>query len=173
MLKPKKKRAGELFEYSVPELKQMLDRAVSIDNSSGYNLEQELLEHTKAHNDWSFLEGKAKELLDIEELNLKVKTAEVIHKIRRQHAEDGKPLAQTYPIEKELVPLDPEWQAAMKKVIDMRHYVSVLIGVDRKFNNRAWLLIQLAKRREGEFEPTVKGKRRGQGKPIETEEYEL
>lgn len=172
-MKPKKKQLSQLFEYSVPELKRMLDKAVSIDNSSGYNLERELLEHTKAHNDWSFLEGKAKELLHLEELKLKQTTAEVIAKIRKQHTESGKPLAQTYPIEKELVPLDLEWQSAMKRVIEMQHYVDVLSGVDRKFNNRAWLLIQLAKSREGEFEPSVKGRKRGASKPIETEEYEL
>jgi len=169
----KKNKLGQLFDYSIPELQRMLDKAVSIDNSSGYNLDQELLEHTRAHNEWSFLAAKASNLLYLEEMRLKQTVAEVIAEIRKEHIDAKKPLAQTYPIEKELVPLNEKWQEVMRRVIDLKQYVDVLSGVERRFNNRAWLLIQLAKGREGEFEPSVKGKKRGQGKPIEVEEYDL
>ena len=117
--------------------------------------------------------AQAQKLLHLAELDLKRTTAEVIRDIRIQAVDDGKPLAQTYPVEKELVPLNERWQLAYKKVINLREYVDILSGIERRFNNRAWILINLAKGREGSFEPSVKGQRRGKGKPIEMKEYEL
>jgi hypothetical protein len=51
--------------------------------------------------------------------------------------------------------------------------VDILSGIERRFNNRAWILINLAKGREGSFEPSVKGRKRGKNTPITMEEYEL
>ena len=67
----------------------------------------------------------------------------------------------------------PELLEADLKVIDLKEYVDILSGVERRFNNRAWILINLAKGREGSFEPSVKGRKRKGDKPIEMEEYEL
>jgi len=169
-----KKKIGGLFQYTPEELKKLLDKALSISDSSNYELDQELKEHSRAHNEWASLAAKANKLLNLEELQLKQTTAEVMADIRRRHVKEGKPLAQTFPIEKELVPLDERWRQAQNKVIELKEFVDILSGVERRFNNRCWLLIQLAKGKDGEFEPSVKGKKRSrQSSVIEMEEYEL
>ena len=167
-------KTKRLFQYTIPELKAQLDQALSIDDSSDYAIDKALKEHSRLHNDWAVLAAQAQKLLHIAEIDLKRVTAEVIRDIRKNAVKEGKALAQTYPVEKELVPLNERWQAQNMKVIDLREYVDILSGVERRFNNRAWILINLAKGREGSFEPSVKGRpRRGDSKPIETEEYEF
>lgn len=163
----------KLFRYTVGELKTLLDTALSIDDSSDYAIDRALKGHSTAHNEWAILAAQAQKLLHLAELDLKRTTAEVIRDIRIQAVDDGKALAQTYPVEKELVPLNERWQAAYRKVINLQEYVSILGGIDRRFNNRAWILINLAKGREGSFEPSVKGRKRGKNAPITMEEYEL
>ena len=168
-----KKTIDNIFPYSLKELKVLLDKALSIKDSSNYELDQELKEHSRTHNEWAILAAKAQKLLNLEELTLKQTTAEVIADIRKKAVEEGKALAATYNVEKELAPLNERWVRAQEKVIELKEYVDILSGVEKRFNNRAWLLIQLAKGREGEFEPNVKGKKRGESKPMEFEEYDL
>lgn len=163
----------KLFQFTVPELKAKLDQALSIDDSSDYAVDKALKEHSRLHNEWAVLAAQAQKILHTEELNLKRVTAEVISEIRKDAVKEGKALPKTYPVEKELVPLNERWQLQNLKVIDLKEYVDILSGVERRFNNRAWILINLAKGREGSFEPTVKGRKRGGNKPIELEETDF
>ena len=163
----------KLFQFTVPELKAQLDQALSIDDSSNYAIDKALKEHSRLHNEWSVMAATAQKILHTAELDLKRVTAEVIRDIRKDAVKEGKALAQTYPVEKELVPLDERWQAQNLKVIDLKEYVDILSGVERRFQNRGWILIQLAKGREGAFEPTVKGRKRGSSKPLDLEETEF
>ena len=167
------KKKKKLFQYTVGELKSLLDTALSIDDSSDYAIDRALKDHSTAHNEWAILAAQAQKLLHLAELDLKRTTAEVIRDIRTQAVDDGKALAQTYPVEKELVPLNERWQLAYKKIINLREYVDILSGIERRFNNRAWILINLAKGREGSFEPSVRGQKRGKGKPVEMDSYEF
>ena len=169
-----KKKTKQFIDYTVKELQAMLDKALAVDDSSEYSLDREMKDHSRAHNEWSGMCAKVNKLLHLEELQLKRVTAERIAAIRRNfYEENGKHLAQTYPVEKELLPLDETWHVAMKRVIDLREYADILSGVERRFNNRAWLLIQLAKGKETDFEPATKGKPRKRGGPLKTEEYVL
>lgn len=173
-MKPKKKPLGQLFEYTPSELKNLLDQALSIDDSSPYAIDKAMKDHSRIHNEWSAVASRANKWLNIEELKLKQVYAEEVAKIRKEHAKGGKPLAQTYPVDKELLPLSERWIKANEKIIDLKELVDVLSGVERRFNNRAWLLIQIAKGREGEgFEPTSRGRKRGESKEIQMEEYDL
>jgi len=168
------KNPTNLFPYTVEQMKALLDKALSIQDDSDYALDKEIKGHSKAHAEWSALSAKALKLYRLKELELKKLTAEIITEIRLRAKEDGKPLAVTAPIEKEMVPNDIRWQKAYEEYINLGEYVSILSSVERAFQNRAWLLIQLSKGREGTFEPTVKGKKRGyDNKPVELEEYEL
>lgn len=171
-----KQREGtmkKLIGYSTGQLEKMLDGALSIDNSSDFALDEAMKEHSKMHGKWSALSAKAQKFYRLKEMEMKKVTAECISRIRKKYAADGVKLAQTYPIEKELVPLEEEWQEAMQELIEMEEYVNLLSSVERAFNNRAWLLIRLARNREGSFEPDVKGRKRGASGPVEMEEYEL
>lgn len=168
------KKRKQLFDYTVPQLQKMLDSVLRIEDSSEYSLDSEMKQHSRHHNEWAGLAAKANKMLHLEELELKQLTAEVIQELRQKHlADTGKPLAATYPIEKELVPLDERWVSKQKKIIELREFVDILSGVERRFNNRAWLLIQLSKRTEGDFEPTHKGRKRRQDRAIEMEEHVL
>ncbi len=163
----------KLFTYTVQELRALLDTALSIDDSSDYAIDRALKDHSTAHNEWAILAAQAQKLLHLAELDLKRITAEVIRDIRTSAIDQGKPLAATYNVERELAPLNDRWQAASHKVINLKEYVDILSGIERRFNNRAWILINLAKGREGSFEPSVRGQKRGKNKPVETESYEF
>jgi hypothetical protein len=167
------KKKKKLFQYTVGELKTLLDTALSIDDSSDYAIDRALKGHSTAHNERAILAAQAQKLLHLAELDLKRTTAEVIRDIRTEAIDSGKPLAATYNVERELCPLNERWQDASRKVINLREYVDILSGIERRFNNRAWILINLAKGREGSFEPSVKGRKRDKNTPIKMEEYEL
>ena len=167
------KKKKKLFQYTVPELKALLDTALSIDDSSDFAIDRALKDHSTAHNEWAILAAQAQKLLHLAELDLKRTTAEVIRGIRTEAIDSGKPLAATYNVERELCPLNDRWQEASHKVINLREYVDILSGIERRFNNRGWILIALAKNRDGGFEPTVKGRRRGENKPVEMDTYEF
>ena len=162
-----------LFVYSIKEIKAMLNDALVIDDSSDYALDTCIKEHSRKHGEWVALAAKAQKMLRMEELELKKTTAETISKIRGNAVEEGTPLPKTYPVEKELVPLDADWQKAAKKVIELNEYVDILSAVERSWNNRAWLLIRLAKNRDGVVDPVVKGQQREDSTAIELAEYEL
>lgn len=164
---------GKLFEYTVKEMKAKLDGALSVDNSSDYALDKELKDHSRTHGEWSVLAAKAQKLLRLEELQLKQVAASRMAAIRLEALSSGKALAQTYPVEKELLPLDVEWAAAMERYIKIHEFVDILSSVERAFNNRAWLLIRLAKNKEGNFDPEVKGQQRRAAGPVKMEEYEM
>ena len=166
-------RKMKFFQYSIEELKTLLDKALSIDDSSDYAVDNALKEHSRAHNEWAILAANAQKLLHVAELELKRTTAEVIREIRMEALNEGKALAQTYPVEKELVPLNDRWQEANAKLIHLREFVDILSGVERRFNNRAWILINLAKNRDAGFEPSVQGRKRKGNQPVEMEEYAL
>lgn len=151
----------------------MLNKALSIDDSSDYNLDQELKNHSQLHGEWIAYSAKAQKLFRLLEAELDVIAAEVAHDLRQQAKDAGKPLAATAPIYKEDVPRDKRYKEAKAKLIQMQEYVDLLSTVDKAFNNRAWLLIRLAKNREGSMDPQVKGQKRGKSEPVQMEEYEL
>jgi hypothetical protein len=171
MAKPKKEK--KIFDYNVPEMRKLLDKALSIDNSSDYALDEAMKEHSRLHAEWGALSAKAQKLYRLLEIDLKTTTAQVATDIRQNAASQGKPLAVTAPVEKEMVPLKAEWKVACKNLITMGEYVDILSSVEKAFNNRAWLLIRLAKGREASVEPHVRGQQRGKNKPVEMEEYDL
>jgi len=170
-MKPRKEK--KLFDYTIKEMRTLLDKALSVDNSSDYALDEAMKEHSRLHAEWAGLSAKAQKMYRLLELELKTTTARVASTIRNDAKESGKALAVTAPVEKEMVPLNEEWQQANKALFAMGEYVDILTSVERAFNNRAWLLIRLARGREGSVEPSVKGQRRGSSKPVEMEEYEL
>ena len=163
----------KVFQYTIEELKDLLDTALSIDDSSDYAIDRALKDHSTAHNAWAVIAAEAQKLLHYAELDLKRTTAEVIRDIRLDAINSGKALAATYNVERELCPLNERWQEASRRVINLREFVDILGGVERRFNNRGWILIALAKNRDGGFEPTVKGRRRGENKPLELEEHDF
>jgi hypothetical protein len=163
----------KLFDKTIKELKIMVDKALSIDDSSAFNLDQELKNHSRTHGEWAAYSAKAHKLFRILEAEMDVTAAEVAAEIRQKAKDAGKPLAATAPVYKEDVPRDKKYREAKTKLIQMQEYVDLLSTVDRAFNNRAWLLIRLAKNREGSIEPHVKGQTRGSSKPVEMEEYDL
>ena len=167
------KKKKRLFRYNVSELRGLLDKALGVDTSSDYAIDKALEDHSVAHNEWAIIAAEAQKLLHLSELDLKRITAEVIRDIRLEAIDNGKPLAMTYNVERELCPLDDKWLTAQRKVINLREYVDILGGVERRFQNRAWLLISIAKGRTESFEPSVRGRKRDKGGPIETEEYEF
>lgn len=162
-----------LFDKTIKELKTMLNKALSIDDSSDFALDQELKNHSRTHGEWAAYSAKAQKLFRLLEAELDVIAAEVAHDLRQQAKDAGKPLAATAPIYKEDVPRDERYKEAKAKLIQMQEYVDLLSTIDKAFNNRAWLLIRLAKNREGSIEPHVKGQKRGKSAPVEMEEYEL
>ncbi len=170
-MKPRKDK--KIFDYYVPEMRKLLDKSLSIDNSSDYALDEAMKEHSRLHADWGALSAKAQKLYRLLEIDLKTTTAEVASEIRSNAVSQGKPLAVTAPVEKEMVPLNAEWKTACKNLINMGEYVDILSSVEKAFNNRAWLLIRLAKGREASIEPHVKGQQRDGNKPVEMKEYEL
>ena len=163
----------KIFDYSIKEMRTLLDKALSIDNSSDYALDEEMKEHSRLHGDWGALSAKAQKMYHLLELELKTTTARVASKIRDDAKTSGKALAVTAPVEKEMVPLNEEWQQANKALYAMGEYVHILSSVEKAFNNRAWLLIRLARGREGSIEPSVKGRQRGSTKPVEMQEHEM
>jgi hypothetical protein len=171
MAKPKKER--KIFDYTIPQMRKLLDEALYIDNSSDYALDEAMRKHSQLHAEWAALSAKAQKMYRLLELELKTTTARVARDIRNDAKESGRALAVTAPVEKEMVPLNEEWKTANKALYAMGEYVDILGSVERAFNNRAWLLIRLARGREGSIEPNVKGQRRGRSKPVEMEEYEM
>ena len=163
----------KLFEYTIKELKTLLDKALSVDNSSDFALDKEMQEHSREHGKWAAYYAKAQKLYRLMELDLETITAEVAAEIRQRAKEDGKPLAATAPVYKEMVPTDKRWKDAKTNLIKMQEYVDILGSIDRAFNNRAWLMIRLAKNRDGTLDPHAKGQQRGSSKPVEMEEYEM
>lgn len=163
----------KLFDKTMKELKALLDKALSIDDSSDYNLDQELKNHSRNHGEWAAYSAKAQKLYRLLEAELDVIAAEVAAEIRQKAKDSGKPLAATAPIYKEDVPRDKRYKEAKTNLIHMQEYVDLLSTVDKAFNNRAWLLIRLAKNREGSMDPHVKGQKRGRSEPVEMEEYDL
>jgi hypothetical protein len=140
----------EVFDYTIPQLEKMVRKALNVDDSSGYALDQEIKTQSKNHSEWAFLTAKARKLLRIKELELQQKTAEIVSEIRRDAADEGKPLPKTAPIIKEMVPLDVRWQGLSREVILLNEYVDVLTSLERAWSNRAYLLIRLARTREAE-----------------------
>ncbi|NIU83581.1 MAG: hypothetical protein GWN64_08950 [Candidatus Thorarchaeota archaeon] len=140
----------QLFEYTIEELEKLVDKALNVDDSSGYALDQEIKTQSKGHSKWIFLAGRAKKFLEDKQLELEYTTAEIAAQIREQAVADGSPLPKTAPVIKEMVPLDQRWQELSKEVIKLNEYVSVLSKLEKTWNNRAFLLIRLARNREAE-----------------------
>lgn len=170
-MKPRKQK--KIFDYHIPEMRKLLDKALSIDNSSDYALDEAMKEHSRLHAEWAGMSAKAQKMHRLLEVELKTTTAKLASEIRQKAKEDGKPLAATTPVAKEMVPLKAEWKTAYTNYINMGEYVDILASVEKAFNNRAWLLIRLAKGRESSVEPSVKGQQRGKAKPVEMQEYEM
>lgn len=170
-MKPRKER--KIFDYTIPQMRKLLDQALSIDTSSDYALDEAMKEHSRLHAEWGALSAKAQKMYYLLELELKTTTARVASAIRNDAKTSGKALAVTAPVEKEMVPLNEEWQQANKALYAMGEYVHILSSVEKAFNNRAWLLIRLAKGREASIEPSVKGQQRGSNKPVEMVQHEL
>jgi hypothetical protein len=170
-MKPSKQK--KIFDYSIPEMRKLLDKALSIDNSSDYALDEAMKEHSRLHAEWGAMSAKAQKFYRLLELELKTTTAQFATDIRQQAKEDGKPLAATTPVAKEMVPLKAEWKTACTNLINMGEYVDILATIEKAFNNRAWLLIRLAKGREASVEPSVKGQQRKKDGAVKMEEYEM
>jgi len=170
-MKPSKQK--KIFDYYIPEMRQLLDKALSIDNSSDYALDEAMKKHSQLHAEWAGMSAKAQKMYQLLELELKTTTAKLASEIRQEAKDDGKPLAATTPVAKEMVPHKAEWKTAYTNFINMGEYVNILSSVEKAFNNRAWLLIRLAKGRDGNVEPSVKGQQRSRGKAVEMQEYEM
>lgn len=160
----------KLFKYTAKELKALMDEALSIDNSSDYALDEALKEHSRLHAQWTAIYAQANKQYRLMEIGLETLTAQLVTEIRQRAKDKGKPLAATAPVKKEMVPTDPRWIEAQHKLIEMGEFLDILSCVEKSFNNRAWLLIRLARNREGGIEPSVKGKRRKADGPIEFDE---
>ncbi|MHA2044085.1 MAG: hypothetical protein ACW99G_04785, partial [Candidatus Thorarchaeota archaeon] len=145
----------KLFDFSIKELKVMLKKALSADISSDYALDEEMKNHSPLHGEWSALSAKAKKIFRLKEVELESLTAEIVAEIRQKAIDNGKALAATAPVKKEMVPLDDRWKQAQKQHADLGEFVDLLSGIERAMNNRAWLLIRLARNREGNIEPSV------------------
>ena len=148
----------KIIDYSVGELERILKKALDIDASSDYNLDREIIEHSKAHARWAFLLARAAKEKRLAELDLKSIAAELTAKIRAEYAKNKTPLPKSYNVEKELLPLEKEWKDAVRKVIEHEEYYTVLSSIDRAWHNRAYLLGCLSRNRDREPKVTISGR---------------
>ena len=136
-----------LFDYTLEQLQKLLDDVLSIDDSSGYLLDESIKNHAKLHAKWAFLAARAKKLASIAEMEFESTVASLSARVRDEAERAGKPFPKSAPVSKEVVPTLPEWKEAYRKMLDMKEYADVLTSIDWAFNNRARLLDVLGRRK--------------------------
>lgn len=161
-------KKNKLFQYTIPELRKKVKTALQVNDSSDYEIDKELKNHSEEHADWIFLFGEAKRLHRLAELELQQITARVSAEIRENA---NPPLPKTAPVMKEMVPLNSEWKEANRKVIELEEFALILESLCKNWNNRAYLLTKLADRRTETREVRTFDKKKM--KELELEEYDL
>ena len=122
-----------------------LNSELFIDDSTYYNLNQCFKSHSAAHMNWIRLAANASKEEAALRLELKILTAQISNSYRQKHLEEtGKPLAISFDIKGEILPLNEEWVEVNKKINDIVEVREIAQGASQDFSNRVYLLKEVA-----------------------------
>jgi len=123
-----------------------LKKDLSIDDSDYFKLNQDFKTHASKHVDWNIRAAQAAKALAHLKLQLKVLAAEIAQKYRAEYLErEGKPLAVSFNLEKEVLPLNEEWVDLNRKISNAYEELEIARGACQAFEERGYMLREVAK----------------------------
>ncbi len=144
----------ELFDKTEEET----DLDISINNSSIASLEQELLNQPRREAQYTRLAAQASKQVAKLNLDLEICIATVIKTVCEEAEARKKPIPATAVSElrRTKVPLDPEYQAIKRALIDANENANLLNGLVTAWQSRGFRLQELLKLAErGQWTPIV------------------
>ena len=127
-----------------------LDADISIDNSSPFKLEQEVLDHSRKEAKYYRAWAIANKELENKMLELDVLIAELVDEIRIKAMEIGKPIPPSAlsEIRRSIVPKSKRYKAKKEEVIEANEKANILSGLAKAWVGRGYRfsdLIELSK----------------------------
>ena len=147
---------------------------LSIDNSSIFTLEKELLEHPKKEAKYSRLSAMAIKEVEQKELELEILVAELMESLETLAKSKGQPIAQSArgDIKKQVLPLLPQYKDKRRELITANSIRNVIGGAYKAMQSRNYKLsdiLEIKKRelfgpvtvRQDSFDDPMSDYRRG------------
>jgi len=123
-----------------------LKKDLQINDEDYFKLNQDFKTHAAKHVDWTIKAAQASKELAQLKMQLKVLSAEITKKHRDDYLkENGKPLAVSFNVEKEVLPLNEEWVELNNQISSAYERLEIARGACQAFEERGYMLREVAK----------------------------